>query len=175
MGITVPSRERKWERSTRSVSGSKGRLERSSGSMPPVAMACWQGLKSVAFLLSLAGALAYLCWDEFTPTLNLRIVMACIIGWQFWEQVIARRRYGISHILLTSKGVLFTEENVYVKWEDIESYMQHGDMLRFKPAPGCGPRGLFARSELDIPLSKANREFVLDLFKERVTRWKPEA
>ncbi|MCA9320157.1 MAG: hypothetical protein KDB53_05455 [Planctomycetes bacterium] len=150
------------------------RLVRRIGSLSPMVMAMWQGAKGLLFLGALALTLAFLVIPDFNLAHQLRIALAVILAWQVWDQVVAHRNYGLSHILLTTKGVLMTEENLYLRWEEIDSWKQQGNLLRFKPKPGFGAKGLFAASELDVPLSQGNRELVLELFRENVARWKPE-
>ena len=151
------------------------RLRRTIGSLPPLALSMWLGLKAAMFLASLAGVVALTILPDAEVGLNLRIALSVVLVWLFYEHVLARRHYGVSHILATTKGVLFSDENIYVRWEDIESYKAAPDLLRFRPAPGHGPKGLFAPKELDIPLNDGNRDHIVELFRDNgVKKWKPE-
>ena len=150
------------------------RLIRRIGVLPPIAMKLWQGLKLFLFLASLLGVI----FVAVRPTVDvpelLRWVMCSMVVWQIWEHMVARHRYGVSHILVTTKGVCFTDENIYVRWEEMESWKNDGKLLRLKPKAGFGPRGFMAPTECDIPLTDRNREFLLDIFREKVPRWRPD-
>lgn len=148
-------------------------LRRTIASLPESTMRAWGNLKRLAFLAALAG-LFYICLvPEARVEMTGRLIVVLVVAWMLWDQVFARRRIGTSHILVTTKGVLLTEDNVYVRWEEMESFQHAGDLLRFKLRPDAGPRGLFAPRSFDIPLTANNREFLLELFRERVERWKP--
>lgn len=151
------------------------RLTRKLGSMSPDATRMWQGAKGVIFFVALALTIVQSVYPAAGIPANLRIACALMIAWLVYELIIARRSYGVSHILVTTKGMLFTEENVYVRWEDIESYQVGGGLLRVRPTPGHGAKGLFAPKDLDVPLSDQNRELLLDLCRENgVPPWKPQ-
>ncbi len=150
------------------------RLTRRISLLPPMAMRLWQGMKFVLLIISLAGMLFVVIRPDVEVTEIPRYVMCLIVIWQLWEHLVARRRYGVSHILVTTKGVCFTDENIYVRWEEIESWKNDGRLLRMKPKPGFGPRGFMAPRECDIPLTDRNREFLLDIFREKVARWRPD-
>ncbi len=150
------------------------RLTRRIGTLPPMAMQLWQGFKGVLFLLSLVGIMFVTLRPETEVHEALRYTMCFMVLWQVWDKLVARHRYGVSHILVTTKGVCFTDDNIYVRWEDIESWKNDGRLLRMRPKPGHGPKGFLAPKECDIPLTENNREFLLDLFRERVSRWRPE-
>ena len=150
------------------------RLTRRMGALSPAATRMWQALKGVLFLVSAIAILGLTIMPRANVPLNVRIALAAMAVWLFWDQVVSRRHWGASHILLTTKGVLFTDENVYVRWDDIESYKVAGNLLRMRPKAGHRPAGLFAPSELDIPLTEGNREHVLELFREYgVPAWRP--
>ncbi len=150
------------------------RLTRRIGILPPMAMALWQGMKAVFLIASLLGMFVLVIKPEIQVSDSLRYIMVLMVVWQVWDQLIARRRYGTSHILVTTKGVCLTDENIYVRWEEIESWKNDGNLLRMKPKPGFGPKGFMAPSECDIPLTDRNRAFLLEKFREKVPRWKPE-
>ena len=149
------------------------RLTRRIGVLPPMAMKSWQAMKSVLFFASLIGIFYAVLRPEAEIHEAIRYTMVFILVWQVWDQIIARHRYGVSHILVTTKGVCFTDDNIYVRWEEIENWKNDGNLLRMKPKAGFGPKGIFAAKECDIPLTEQNREFLLELFRERVPRWKP--
>ena len=123
------------------------RLTRRIGSLPPIAMSLWQGFKGILALCSLAGMFLLVLRPEVEVDESLRYAMALMVFWQFWEQVISRTSYGTSHILVTTKGVCFTDENIYVRWSEIESWKNDGKLLRMRPKDGFGPRGFMAPKE----------------------------
>jgi len=146
------------------------RITRRIRSLPATTVAIWQGMKKVLFLGAVLLAVLALCWPDFVISQGLGIVAAILIVWQIWENMIARSHYGVSHILLTSKGILFTAENVYIPWEDVESWAASGDLLRLTPSPQARPGGLFAPSTLDIPLAHKSRHLVLEVFRKEAPR-----
>lgn len=150
------------------------KLRKSLGVLPPGAQSAYLVFKGAVFLVGLAIAITCIITPDFIRGTGLRIPLAVLVGWFYYDQVVARRNYGTSHVLVTSRGVLLTDENVYVYWDDIESYQHAGNVVRFRPKPGAGPAGLFAPKELDVPINDANREVVLDEFRSRVKRWKPK-
>lgn len=151
------------------------RVTRKLGMLSPAATGMWQTVKAVLFFGALALTIAQSVYPAAGIPANVRIACALVVAWLVYEFVIARRSYGVSHILVTTKGVLFTEENVYLRWEELESFQVGGGLLRLRPKPGYGPEGLFAPRDLDVPLSDQNRELLLDLCRENgVPAWKPE-
>ncbi|MFT7618383.1 MAG: hypothetical protein ACI97A_002026 [Planctomycetota bacterium] len=151
------------------------RLTRRIGVLPPLAMSMWQGFKAFLSLASLLGMFLIVLKPEVGVGEGLRYAMCLIVLWQFWEHIVARTQYGVSHILVTTKGVCFTDENIYVRWNDIENWKNDGKLLRMRPKDGHGPRGFMAPKECDIPLTEMNREFLLEIFRERVPRWRPDS
>ena len=150
------------------------RIRRTIGIMPPMALAAWQKLKGVFFLGSIVATFFLILRPQFPVQGSFRIVVCLFLAWLLWDQVFARRHYGVSHVLITTKGVLFSDENLYVRWEEIQDWKHAGSLLRLRPKPGFGAKGLFAPRELDIPLTEANGEFLLDMFREKVERWRPD-
>ncbi len=146
------------------------RITRRIRSLPPMTVAIWQAMKKVLFLGAILLAALALSWPEFEISQGLGIAASIMIVWQVWENMIARSHYGVSHILLTTKGILFTAENVYVHWEDVEEWAASGDLLRLTPAPRARPGGLFAPSTLDIPLAHKSRRLVLEVFRREAPR-----
>ena len=150
------------------------RLVRRIRSLPPMAVRAWQALKNLLFVACLASGVALLTVEGLDAPQGLRLLIGVGMVWLVWDQVIARRRPGVSHILLTTKGVLLTDENVYVRWEEIEGWQLGSNLLRFKPKPGFGATGLFAPTWLEIPLAPQNKDIVLEHFREHAKVWKPE-
>lgn len=151
------------------------RLTRRIGVLPPMAMAMWQGMKAFLAIASLLGMFVVVLRPELEVGEALRYAMCLIVLWQFWEHLIAKNHYGTSHILVTTKGVCLTAENIYVRWDDIENWKNDGKLLRMRPKSGHGPKGFMAAKECDIPLTESNREFLLEIFREKVPRWRPDA
>ncbi|MCB9833214.1 MAG: hypothetical protein H6807_12135 [Planctomycetes bacterium] len=161
-------------------------LRRTIAGLPQSTIRIWLAFKRLIFLAALGG----LFYMVLVPAISAapdstggyavkdvpeggRYLITAVVAWMLWDQVFARRRLGTSHILVTTKGVLLTEDNVYLRWSEMESFQNDGKLLRFRLKPGAGPSQAFAPRTYDLPLTQANREFLLDLFREKVERWKP--
>lgn len=149
------------------------RLTKRMGALPPMAVRTWSIFKALLFLGGLVGALYALLVPEGLPTDLARYLVALLLVWFAWDRVFVRGKLGLSHILVTSRGVVFTEYDIYLMWDEIESYQLSPEVLRLKPAPGKGPGDWRGARELDIPVTPRNREILRDLFAENAKRWKP--
>ena len=144
------------------------------GALNPTTTRLWQGAKTVLLFATLITTIVQSVYPAADIPANLRVVCAVIVTWLIYEFVIARPNYGVSHILVTTKGMLFTEHNVYVRWEEFESFQIGNGLLRMRPKPEAAPVGFFAPKDLDVPLSEQNRELLLELCRENgVPPWKP--
>lgn len=151
------------------------KLRRSIGSLPVAAQHLWSAVKAAVFLIGTAAAVVTTIWpNALALPLQLRIAIALVVIWFVWDRTWARRTSGTSYILVTTHGVLISDENLYVKWDEIESYQIGSDRVRLRPKPEARPTGAFAPREFDIPLDAANRPLIADLFAENVSRWSPD-
>jgi hypothetical protein len=150
------------------------RLNKRMGSLPPMAVRAWTGLKWLFFLFGIGATFFALLVPGGLPTEIGRYLVALLLAWFIWDRVFTRGRLGLSHILVTSRGVVFTEHDLYLMWDEIESYQLSPELLRIKPKPGRGPSDWRGTRELDLPVTVRNREILRDLFGENVERWKPK-
>lgn len=135
--------------------------------IPPTAAAVWQTVKGLGFAACGVVALATLL-GAFEPSLQLAIFTAFMLCWATWEHVFARHRPGTSHVLVTERGILFTSENVYLRWEEIAQWGGDQKLVRVRPKPGAGRGGWFAPSEYLVPLNDDCRTTVRGCLTERV-------
>ncbi|MEZ6195057.1 MAG: hypothetical protein R3F20_04900 [Planctomycetota bacterium] len=149
------------------------RLTKTMVRFPPFAVATWMFAKRLLFVLGVLGVIYALVAPRQLEPSTIRYVLVALLAWLLWDQIVAPKGYGKSHILVTTRGVVFTEHNLYLDWDDIANYQLSPELLRLEPKPGRGPGALFGKRRLDIPVTPRNREILRDLFAENVERWKP--
>ena len=142
------------------------RLRRTMGFLPPMGVKAWLWLKSLVMLAALAVAVVHLMTPAVVTSETLRWVVGLIVVWFVYDQLANRYQYGTSHIIVATNGVFFTEDNIHLRWEDIESYSAEPTLLRLKPRPAALPGGLFVRRRYEIPITDRTREPLLEAFQD---------
>lgn len=150
------------------------RIKKGVRSMPGFAGIAWSALKTVLLVVFLGLALWIVIDEAADVRTGGRWLIALGLVFGLYDRVMVRPRLGTFHVLVTDRGILFSEHQLYLPWDGIESYQIAGDLLRVRAKPEHAPRGLLAPRELDVPLTAANRPILTELFRERAPRWRPD-
>lgn len=134
--------------------------------LSPFALQGWLLFKNTLFLAAFAITLAQV-WipDLMTP---FRLVFQLILLWALQSTVLTQHKPGLSYILITTRGVLISDLNVYLDWNDIAAYSAAPTLIRLRTEPGAIPSWSGGARTIDVPLATSNRTDVKDAFREYV-------
>ncbi len=142
------------------------RIRRTMLHLSPFALQGWVLFKNSLFVAAFVLTLAQTWIPGFVEP--LRLVAQLVLIWAIQSTILTQHKPGLSFMLVTTRGILISDINVYLDWKEIDAYSAAPTLIRLRTKPGAVPSLMNGPKTIDVPLATSNRTEVKDAFREFV-------